>query len=127
MKMSIRFTLCLCLALSLNKLAFSQMAINTDGSLPDSSAMLDVSSTEKGVLIPRMTSLQRNNIHNPATGLMIYDTDQNSFWYFDGVAWGQIDEQGPFKTEGNVIKPNNLGHDFLIGANSTERSSGTEL
>ncbi len=44
----------------------SQVAVNTDGSLPDKSAMLDVSSDTSGVLIPRLTRGQRNAISVPA-------------------------------------------------------------
>ena len=55
--------------------AFAQVSINTDNSAPDPSAMLDVKSTAKGLLAPRMTLAQRNAIYNPATGLTIYQTD----------------------------------------------------
>jgi len=46
---------------------------------PGSSAMLDVSSTTKGLLVPRMTSAQRSAIVSPANGLMVYDITTNSF------------------------------------------------
>ena len=56
--------------------SFAQnVAINATGSLPDNSAMLDVSSTTKGFLPPRMTLSQRNLINQPATGIIIYQTD----------------------------------------------------
>jgi hypothetical protein len=56
--------------------ALSQgIAINTDNSNPDPSAMLDVKSTNRGLLAPRMTQAQRNAISNPATGLTIFQTD----------------------------------------------------
>lgn len=42
---------------------------------PDSSAKLEVASTNKGILIPRMTSAQRDAIANPANGLLVYQTD----------------------------------------------------
>lgn len=48
------------------------------GSTPDPSAMLDVQGTEKGVLIPRLTTSQRNAITSPATGLLIINTDIKS-------------------------------------------------
>ena len=48
------------------------------GLIPDPSAMLDVQSTAKGVLFPRMTASQRNAIVSPATGLMIFNTDISS-------------------------------------------------
>jgi len=62
------------------------IAINSSGSLPDTSAMLDVSSTVKGFLAPRMTTTQRNNIVLPATGLLIYNTSTSSFNVNTGTA-----------------------------------------
>ena len=56
------------------------VAINTDGSLPHPSAMLDVKNANKGVLLPRTSTTTRNTI--PAVkGLMVYDTTTNSFWF----------------------------------------------
>jgi uncharacterized protein (TIGR02145 family) len=55
-----------------SSLLFSQISINNDGSAPDNSAMLDVKSTNKGVIIPRMTFQQINAIQNPVEGLMVY-------------------------------------------------------
>jgi FG-GAP repeat len=54
---------------------------------PNSSAALDVSSTNKGMLIPRLTTTQRNGISNPATGLMVFDTDKGSVMFYDGNSW----------------------------------------
>jgi FG-GAP repeat/LVIVD repeat len=54
---------------------------------PDSSAILDLSSTSKGVLVPRMTSAQRKAITSPTRSLMVFDTDKNCFYYFDGEVW----------------------------------------
>jgi len=69
---------------------FAQVAINRDGSLPDSSAILDVKSTSSGILIPRMTATQRDSIVNPAAGLMVYVTSDSSFFYYTGVGWQKI-------------------------------------
>jgi hypothetical protein len=69
---------------------FSQVAITNDASLPDGSAMLDIKSTDKGILIPRMTTSQRTGISSPDAGLLIYDSDQNHFFYFDGTVWVQL-------------------------------------
>ena len=55
--------------------AFAQVGINTDNSVPDNSAMLDVKSISKGVVLPRMTRVQRNSIANPVEGLMVYCTN----------------------------------------------------
>jgi hypothetical protein len=61
----------------------AQVAINTDGSAPDNSAMLDIKSTSKGVLIPRMSLTQRNAITSPATGLMVFQTDNSQGYYYN--------------------------------------------
>jgi len=51
---------------------FAQVGINTDGTAPDGSAMLDVKSTTMGVLVPRLTKTQRDAIATPATGLIVF-------------------------------------------------------
>lgn len=51
------------------------ISLNSDGASPDSSAVLDIQSTEKGFLPPRMTYTQRTAISSPAQGLMVYQTD----------------------------------------------------
>lgn len=56
---------------------------------PDASAQLEIQSPNKGVLIPRMTMINRPA--SPATGLLIYQTDNTpGFYYFDGTAWERI-------------------------------------
>jgi hypothetical protein len=70
--------------------AHAQVAINTDASQPDGSAMLDIKSATKGMLIPRMTTVQRTAIGSPADGLMVYDTDTKGVWvYQSGIGWMQ--------------------------------------
>ncbi|MGM0409066.1 MAG: hypothetical protein ACQERU_13880, partial [Bacteroidota bacterium] len=51
----------------------------------DSSAMLDVKSLTKGLLVPRLTSTQRNAIISPATGLLVFDTTLERFYFYDGT------------------------------------------
>lgn len=58
---------------------FAQVGINTTS--PDNSSIIDISSTDKGMLIPRMTSAQRDAIFNPANGLLIYNTDSDEFQF----------------------------------------------
>jgi hypothetical protein len=79
---------------------FSQsVGINTTGTFPDPSAQLDVNATDKGILIPRMTNDQRIAITTPATGLMVYQTNASSgFWYFDGAAWKEMSVSSPAAT-----------------------------
>ena len=61
----------------------AQVSISNEGALPNSSAMLDVQSTAKGFLPPRLTTVQRSAILNPATGLVIFNTDLNCLEFFD--------------------------------------------
>lgn len=53
--------------------SYSQVGINTENPAP--SSLLDVVSNEKGVLIPRLTSLERDGIDKPSNGLLIYDKE----------------------------------------------------
>jgi trimeric autotransporter adhesin len=76
------------LMLALSMSVTAQVAINTDGSVPDNSAMLDVKSTDKGILLPRMTLAQRNAITSPANGLMIYQTDNSPGYYYNSGTSG---------------------------------------
>jgi hypothetical protein len=62
-------------------------AINTDGSNADGSAILDVKSTNKGMLVPRMTTAQRTAIASPSKGLLVFDNDTGDFWFYNGTAW----------------------------------------
>jgi uncharacterized protein (TIGR02145 family) len=71
---------------------FSQngVAINSNGNPADNSAMLDVSSTSQGMLIPRMTTVQRNAIPSPETSLLIFNTTTNCFEAFVSGAWYSV-------------------------------------
>ena len=57
-------------------------AYNADGS-----AMLDVKSLTKGMLVPRLTTSQRNAVASPANGLLIFDTDAGGFYFYNGTEW----------------------------------------
>jgi len=84
----------------------AQVSINNAGTPPNSSAMLDVSSTTKGIMIPSMTQAQRDAIVNPATGLLIYQTDfppgvhfnigtpESPDWFLVGINAGQWITEG---------------------------------
>jgi hypothetical protein len=89
-----RFLVCVGIACSISPLSAQTVGIgvNTDGSTPHASAMLDVKSTDKGFLAPRMTQTQRNAIVSPAAGLLIYQTDNTpGFYYYNGTAWTTAD------------------------------------
>jgi hypothetical protein len=93
------------------------VAINETGAAPDPSAMLDVTSTSKGLLVPRMTIAQRNAIVLPNPGLLIFQTDATPGFYFNAGTpetplWQAVSgnseelwqksEQDVYRTEGNV-------------------------
>ena len=65
------------------------LSINTDGSTANTSSILDVKSTVKGLLIPRMSRTERNAIASPATGLMIFQNSPDSIglYYYTGSGW----------------------------------------
>jgi hypothetical protein len=73
-----KFIISIILSLLTGTLSYAQVAITTDNSAPDNSAMLDVKSTVKGLLPPRMTFAQRNAIVSPVTGLMVICTNCNA-------------------------------------------------
>jgi hypothetical protein len=64
---------------------FAQIGIGTN--TPNTSAALDVTSTTQGILIPRMSTTQRNAISTPAVGLLVYDTDFSQIWVYNGTVW----------------------------------------
>ena len=86
----------LCIAL-VGMSASAQVGIGVPTADINASAQLEVSSTSKGFLAPRMTQAQKNNISSPAAGLLVYQTDAPSgFYYFDGSVWQSgLGPQGP--------------------------------
>jgi len=89
---------------------------------PDPSAILDLNSNTKGLLLPRMNQAQRDAIKNPAAGLVIFQTDQVVGTYtFDGTAWqpsnartSAVSSVGAWDKQGNAID----GTDFLGSTNN---------
>ncbi len=83
MKTTILTTVLVILSLGL----FAQVSINTDGSDPDGSAMLEVKSTDKGFLPPRVANV--NDVSNPVAGLQVYDQSVNCMRYYNGTVWSE--------------------------------------
>jgi hypothetical protein len=114
----------------------AQIGINSTGASPAPSAMLDVSSTTKGALIPRMTTAQKNAIISPVDGLMVFDTDlqqfsyktggtatvwqnfgitPNSYWQLNGLGGNEIKNTNT----GGFWSANPVGLDFYSSNNIT--------
>ncbi|MBN4065708.1 hypothetical protein JYT51_00070 [Candidatus Amoebophilus asiaticus] len=76
--------------------AQAQQNVGIGTTTPDSSALLELSATDKGMLVPRVTALQRSAIVNPANGLLVFDTDSASFWFYNAssVQWEKIGSGG---------------------------------
>ncbi len=87
--------------------ATAQVSINNDNSAPDPSAMLDVKSTTRGLLPPRMTHAEMEAIVNPVDGLIIYCTDcgtngSGAFFGRANGAWTPLSPCGPPASPGNA-------------------------
>lgn len=81
-------TLFFAIAFLLSSSIIAQVSISTDGSGAVESAMLEIKSSEKGFLPPRMTEAQRDAILSPATGLIIYQTDGlEGLYNYNGSNW----------------------------------------
>ncbi|SHN16205.1 beta strand repeat-containing protein [Flavobacterium xinjiangense] len=87
--------------------AKAQVGIGTNE--PDNSAQLEVLSTSKGVLIPRMSLSQRNAINNPANGLLIYQTNNSpGFYYNTNGQWQRLATSSELKAGGGGTNANTI-------------------
>lgn len=110
---------------------------------PNTSSILDITSTTKGLLIPRMTTTQRNAISTPATGLLIYNTTTKTYDTYDGTTWiGGFTKQNYGTNSINLITSGstptttdraiNIGHSntvnqvvgVVVGSSSTVTGTG---
>jgi len=99
----------------------AQVGISSDGSQPASSAMLDVNSTSKGFLPPRMTTLQRDAVSAPEKGLVVYNTDCNDLQFFNGGGWVPLGIAGILSQPGSIsgstlVCPNVTGVMYVASA-----------
>lgn len=105
--------------------SFAQIGINATNVAPSTNAMLDVSSTTKGVLFPRMTTAQRNSLTSIATdGLTVYDITTKGYWFYNGTSWQSIAtvvSGSPWLTSGNNIYNSNTGNVGVGINNATEK------
>ena len=92
------------------------VAINEDGSSPDPKAILDIKSSNKGVLIPRISTAARVSIVAPK-GLLVFDISTNSFWYSEGLTIQAGDTITNWK---NLAA---TGSDWLLSGNVADTTS----
>jgi len=102
---------------------FMQAQVGIGNIAPDPSSILDITSTTQGLLIPRMTTVQRNGIPNPATGLTIYNLDTNELQYNSGLAvspnWlRMLSAPLPTMTAGQSVKYSNSNTTTDLNTNS---------
>lgn len=104
----------LCLQIAAN----AQVKVSTGNSNPDPSAMLDIESNSKGLLVPRMNTAQMNAISSPAMGLLLFNLSDTSFYMYNGNAWTKIPTGfSPWGTTGNNVYNANTGN-IGIGTNN---------
>ena len=76
---------------------------------PNASSALEIKSTTQGLLISRMTKVQRDAILAPATGLLIYQTNSTpDFYYYNGSTWTAVSTNGANKSLSNLTTPQQL-------------------
>ncbi len=103
-------------------------------SSPNNSAILDLNSATKGFLPPRMTSLQRRAISSPASGLVVYDTDTDTFWFCDTGVWNELITANKLSNSlpKNRLDPsgdegNNFGFSLSLGRNGNVGLVGSPM
>jgi hypothetical protein len=85
-------TLLIFVSVILSKIYAYSQSVGIGTTTPNTSAQLDVSSSSKGILIPRMTTAQRDGIANPANGLMIYNSATRQYNFYNGTRWQTIND-----------------------------------
>lgn len=104
----------------------SAQSVGIGTTTPDASAQLDVSNTSKGILIPRLTSAQRSAINNPATSLLVFQTDGTpGFYYYNGAAWVNLTNGYTVNSNGIAASPYNGLTTTLAGSGSSGAADGT--
>ncbi len=84
-----------------------EQSLGINNTNPDADAVLDIVTTDKGILILRVITVQRTSIGggNPAAGMLVYDTKFKSFWYYDGTDWKELsDVQLELSSKRAVVK-----------------------
>ncbi len=121
-----KLTVIFLLLIGFNNSVISQVLISDKEGNPDASAMLEIKSTDKGLLIPRMTTAQRNLV-SAIPGLLIYDTDFGSFFLygknsFDKPGWIDLSTNaGIWTRTNNNVYLSNTAYNVGIGTNTPKK------
>src|ERR1043165_2242421 len=95
---------------------------------PNASSLLDITSTTAGVLVPRMTKAQRDAIASPATGLLIYQTNNTTgFYYYSGSSWTAVSGKGANTALSNLKTPTAVNADLLPGTTNSLNLGSSSL
>ena len=106
--------------------AYAQQNVGIGTLTPDASAILDLKANDKGLLPPRLTTAQRIAITNAATGLFVYDTDINCYFYYNGSSWLSLCQlSGPTGPQGNTGATGNTGTQGIQGATGPTGANGS--
>lgn len=103
---------------ALETVAQNTIITDDDGQNAHSSAMLDVYSTSKGFLAPRMTTDQRNAISTPAEGLLVYDTDEDAFFMYASTGWTLLDQPAIWQENFDTVYVTGSGKRYGVGTAS---------
>jgi FG-GAP repeat len=108
--------------------AANSQSVGIGTTLPHASAVLELQSNNKGLLISRVTTSQRKNISGPATGLLVFDTDKNCIYMFDGQEWlplsaGEKGDHTTTRTPAYQATDAGFGHAVCISGNYAVVSS----
>ena len=109
MKFFLKVIICL---LFIDGINAQGIAVNEDASNPDASAILDIRSSEKGMLAPRMTTPQRESISSPTKGLIVFDTDEKVYFQYDGATWVDFEVTDRGTVSGNVPSSPSVGDKY---------------
>lgn len=93
--------------------AKAQVGIGTE--TPNSSSMLDITSSTKGLLMPRMSSTQRIAIASPTAGLQVYDTITNTIWYHNGTIWVNLGAEPWYNQATGTTATSNTQNIYQMG------------
>ncbi len=115
----IKFVLSFVIVSCFSLLTLHAQSVGINTATPANTAVLDVVSTTKGILIPRMNSIQRTAIPSPANGLLVFDINTGSFWYYQAGDWLEL-AGGAFTNDGGLVRStgNHDIDDFVFGSES---------